>query len=225
MYYPSSERGGVSAGAIVAGFVVVAALAGVVFFLTDSASDSTTTESSVDAQSEVGAELAEQPANVLPFEQDQLPAQTLPGENASADSALDSGDDLLTELGGTVSNTDDCSALNFSIPVPEGWSCRKQEGNATAVTLSTADRKISFTFGQAQGLSACSIIPDCTEEPYALAGFTDVKRFTQSVIGANEILGLYADDSTLEVLVTSTEEFTSEEQTQIQQIADSILVG
>ena len=128
----------------------------------------------------------------------------------------------LQDINSIVSSTDDCSAAHFKVSIPAGWQCRKLDSNAKDVTLYTDNNTLNVTIGLNQGMTSCSVIPICTEEPYQLSDmFIDTKKFKQP-IGSVEILGTYKSDNKIKFLVTSNDAPSATEVDQIKSILDSI---
>lgn len=129
----------------------------------------------------------------------------------------------LNDINKVVSSADNCSGANVKVVIPHGWQCRKLDVNPNDFTLYTDRNTLNLTIGTSQGMSSCSIIPTCSSEPIELSSkFTDTVKFTQSMIGSEEITGTYMSDPRIKFLVTSNDALSADEIDQIRSILDSI---
>jgi hypothetical protein len=129
----------------------------------------------------------------------------------------------LNDINKVVSSTENCSGANVKVTIPNGWQCRKLDVNPNDFTLYTDRNTLNLTIGTSQGMSSCNIIPTCSSESIELSGkFTDTVKFTQPMIGSEEITGTYKKDTKIKFLVTSNDALSTTEIDQIQSILDSI---
>jgi hypothetical protein len=200
------SRGVVSISTIIGLVVVAAVVAGGVWVLTtkDSKDEPVmTTDASDSSNGDTVQEMVGNP---------DLDVSKMPEKYARA----------LQDINKIVSSTDDCSAANFKVTIPDGWQCRKLDSNARDVTLYTDNNTLNVTIGFNQGMSSCSVLPICTEEPSKLSDkFIDTKKFKQP-IGTVEFVGTYKSDNKIKLLVTSNDAPSAAEMDQIKSILDSM---
>lgn len=142
---------------------------------------------------------------------EELDVSTLPKGIAEA----------LSGINEVVSSTEDCSTQSFRVTIPNDWQCRKQDNNAQDVTLYTNGNKLNVTLGKNQGRTSCSVIPICTSENIELSNKFETKVYTNPMAGTYEYAGLFKDDGTFKITITSTTKPTPAQLDQIEAILDS----
>ena len=200
------SRGVISFSTIIGLAVVAAVVVGGVYVLTTKDSKNETAMTSDASNSNNGDTVQEMVGNP------DLDMSKIPDKYARA----------LQDVNKIVSSTEDCSAANFKLSIPDGWQCRKLDSNARDVTLYTDNNTLNVTVGFNQGMSSCSVLPICTEEPSKLSDkFIDTKKFKQPM-GSVEFVGTYKDDNKIKFLVTSNDAPSAAEMDQIKSILDSM---
>ena len=122
----------------------------------------------------------------------------LVGNRNLDESALPAGiADALKGIDQVVSDTTDCSTDGFSVQIPDGWQCRKQDNGAQDVTLHTDSNRLNVSVGKNQGRTSCSLIPICDVANIELSSKFSSKVYTNRAAGTYEYAGSHVSDDCL----------------------------
>ena len=122
------------------------------------------------------------------------------------------------QAAGVQTSDDDCSTKSFTVEMPEGWQCRKQDHDST---LHTNGNKLNVTLGKSQGKTSCSVIPICEVADFELSDRFATKVYTIPMAGTYEYAGTYKADPTFKLTITSTTKPTAAHMAQIREILES----